>query len=100
VIRDVLHRLTDRFPLHVVVWPVRVQGETSGAEVAAAIEGFNALVPGGAIARPDIIIVARGGGSIEDLWGCPARTASLSAARKAASRPSSMSSRRMVPAPP
>lgn len=69
VIRDVLHRIADRFPLHVIVWPVRVQGETCGDEVAAAIAGFNALEPGGPIARPDLIIVARGGGSIEDLWG-------------------------------
>ena len=69
VIRDVLHRISERFPLHVIVWPVRVQGETSGNEVAAAINGFNALTPGGAVARPDLIIVARGGGSIEDLWG-------------------------------
>ncbi|WP_237152289.1 exodeoxyribonuclease VII large subunit [Oryzibacter oryziterrae] len=69
VIRDILHRLTDRFPVHVLVWPVRVQGETCGAEVAAGIAGFNALPEGGAIPRPDIIIVARGGGSLEDLWG-------------------------------
>jgi exodeoxyribonuclease VII large subunit len=69
VIRDVLHRIADRYPLHVVVWPVRVQGETCGAEVAAAIAGFNALKPGGPLARPDLLIVARGGGSIEDLWG-------------------------------
>ncbi|WP_342359153.1 exodeoxyribonuclease VII large subunit [Terrarubrum flagellatum] len=69
VIRDILHRLSDRFPRHVLVWPVRVQGETSAAEVAAAIRGFNALAPGGALPRPDILIVARGGGSIEDLWG-------------------------------
>lgn len=69
VIRDILHRIADRFPLHVVVWPVRVQGETSGAEVCAAIQGFNALDHGGPIARPDLIIVARGGGSLEDLWG-------------------------------
>ncbi len=68
VIRDILHRLADRFPVHVLVWPVRVQGETSAAEVAQAIRGFNALPPGGAIARPDVIIVARGGGSLEDLW--------------------------------
>ncbi len=68
VIRDILHRLSDRFPVHVLVWPVRVQGETSAAEVAQAIRGFNALAPGGAIARPDLIIVARGGGSLEDLW--------------------------------
>ena len=69
VIRDILHRLTDRFPVHVLVWPVRVQGETSAAEVAQAIRGFNALTPGGRLPRPDIIIVARGGGSLEDLWG-------------------------------
>ncbi len=69
VIRDILHRLEDRFPRPVVVWPVRVQGETCGAEVAAAIAGLNALPAGGAIPRPEIIIVARGGGSLEDLWG-------------------------------
>ncbi|MET1413871.1 exodeoxyribonuclease VII large subunit [Roseibium sp. HPY-6] len=69
VIRDILHRIADRFPLHVLVWPVRVQGETSGAEVANGIRGFNALEPGGHIPRPDLVIVARGGGSIEDLWG-------------------------------
>jgi exodeoxyribonuclease VII large subunit len=68
VIRDILHRLADRFPVHVVVWPVRVQGETSAAEVSAAIAGFNALPNDGPIARPDVIIVARGGGSLEDLW--------------------------------
>ncbi|HEY9214920.1 MAG TPA: exodeoxyribonuclease VII large subunit, partial [Ancylobacter sp.] len=69
VIRDILHRLADRFPRHVLVWPVRVQGETSGAEVAAAIRGFNALPIGGPIPRPDVLIVARGGGSLEDLLG-------------------------------
>jgi len=69
VIRDILHRLSDRFPRHVLVWPVRVQGETAGAEVAAAIAGFNAMKEGGEIPRPDILIVARGGGSLEDLWG-------------------------------
>lgn len=67
VIRDILHRLEDRFPRRVLVWPVRVQGETSAAEVANAIAGFNALPPGGRIPRPDVIIVARGGGSLEDL---------------------------------
>jgi exodeoxyribonuclease VII large subunit len=68
VIRDILHRLTDRFPAHVLVWPVRVQGETSAREVADAIAGFNALGPNDAIPRPDVLIVARGGGSLEDLW--------------------------------
>jgi len=69
VIRDILHRLADRFPVHVLVWPVRVQGETSAAEVARAIIGFNALPPDGPIPQPDLLIVARGGGSLEDLWG-------------------------------
>jgi exodeoxyribonuclease VII large subunit len=63
VIRDILHRLNDRFPRHVIVWPVRVQGETAAAEVAAAIRGFNAMPR-----KPDLLIVARGGGSLEDLW--------------------------------
>ncbi|MBM6592708.1 exodeoxyribonuclease VII large subunit [Microvirga pudoricolor] len=69
VIRDILHRLDDRFPRQVLVWPVRVQGDTCAAEVAAAIRGFNAMKPDGPIPRPDVLIVARGGGSIEDLWG-------------------------------
>ncbi len=69
VIRDILHRLSDRFPTRVIVWPVRVQGETSAAEVAAAITGFNAFAEGGKFPRPDLLIVARGGGSLEDLWG-------------------------------
>ncbi|WP_339851355.1 exodeoxyribonuclease VII large subunit [Roseovarius nubinhibens] len=69
VIRDILHRLRDRFPRKVLIWPVAVQGQSSAAEVARAIAGFNALTPGGALPRPDLIIVARGGGSIEDLWG-------------------------------
>ncbi len=68
VIRDILHRLADRFPRRVLVWPVKVQGETAAAEVAAAIAGFNALPQGSALPRPDLIIVARGGGSLEDLW--------------------------------
>jgi exodeoxyribonuclease VII large subunit len=68
VIRDILHRITDRFPLHVVVWPVKVQGEGSGEEIAAAIRGFNAVAPGSPMPRPDVLIVARGGGSLEDLW--------------------------------
>ncbi|WP_373353863.1 exodeoxyribonuclease VII large subunit [Pseudoroseicyclus sp. CXY001] len=69
VIRDILHRLHDRFPRHVLLWPVVVQGAASAPEVVRAIEGFNALQPGGPIPRPDVLIVARGGGSVEDLWG-------------------------------
>ncbi|MBZ0217228.1 MAG: exodeoxyribonuclease VII large subunit, partial [Fimbriimonadaceae bacterium] len=69
VIRDILHRLSDRFPRRVLVWPVRVQGESSAAEVAEGIAGFNALDAGGEVPRPDLLIVARGGGSLEDLWG-------------------------------
>jgi exodeoxyribonuclease VII large subunit len=69
VIRDILHRLRDRFPRHVLIWPVAVQGANCAPEVARAIRGFNALMPGGPIPRPDLIIVARGGGSLEDLWG-------------------------------
>ncbi|QPF85965.1 exodeoxyribonuclease VII large subunit [Bradyrhizobium genosp. L] len=68
VIRDILHRLEDRFPRRVLVWPVKVQGEGSAEQVAAAIRGFNALPEGGKIPRPDLLIVARGGGSLEDLW--------------------------------
>ena len=69
VIRDIIHRIKDRFPLTIIVWPVRVQGETCGAEVTAAVAGFNALPVGGPVRRPDVLIVARGGGSLEDLWG-------------------------------
>jgi exodeoxyribonuclease VII large subunit len=69
VIRDMLAGFAERFPARVLLWPVRVQGETCAAEVAAAIEGFNALPEAGAIPRPDVLIVARGGGSLEDLWG-------------------------------
>jgi len=68
VIRDILHRLADRFPRRVIVWPVRVQGEGSAEEVAAAIRGFNTLPEKGPLPRPDLLIVARGGGSLEDLW--------------------------------
>jgi len=67
VIRDIIHRLTDRFPRHVLVWPVAVQGETCATEVAAAIDGFNHLPE--KFPKPDVLIVARGGGSLEDLWG-------------------------------
>ncbi|HWU91678.1 MAG TPA: exodeoxyribonuclease VII large subunit [Sphingomicrobium sp.] len=68
VIRDILHRLADRCPTQVVLWPVPVQGEGAAAKVAAAIRGFAAIEAGGDVPRPDLIIVARGGGSIEDLW--------------------------------
>ena len=68
VIRDILHRLEDRFPSHVIVWPVQVQGESAAAQIAAAIRGFDAIAAGSPVARPDLVIVARGGGSIEDLW--------------------------------
>jgi exodeoxyribonuclease VII large subunit len=67
VIRDILHRLAERFPRHVLLWPVAVQGEGAAAQIAAAIEGFNRLLAGGAVPRPDLLIVARGGGSLEDL---------------------------------
>lgn len=69
VIRDILHRLRDRFPRKVLIWPVAVQGAACAPEVARAINGFNRMTPGGNIPRPDLIIVARGGGSVEDLWG-------------------------------
>lgn len=68
VIRDILHRIRDRWPCQVVVWPVVVQGDAAAAQVSAAIRGFCALDPAGPIARPDVLIVARGGGSVEDLW--------------------------------
>mgnify|MGYP001248152793 CR=1 FL=1 len=69
VIRDILHRLRERFPRKVLIWPVAVQGQRCAPDVVHAIEGFNALSPGGALPRPDLLIVARGGGSVEDLWG-------------------------------
>ena len=68
VIRDILHRLEDRFPRRVLLWPVRVQGESAAGEIVGAIEGFNAIRGDSGIPRPDLLIVARGGGSIEDLW--------------------------------
>ncbi len=68
VIRDILHRLADRFPRRVLLWPVLVQGEGAAEQIAAAIEGFNRLAPDGPVPRPDLLIVARGGGSLEDLW--------------------------------
>lgn len=69
VIRDILHRLRDRFPRKVLIWPVAVQGDKCAPEVVRGIDGFNKFTPGGALPRPDLIIVARGGGSLEDLWG-------------------------------
>ena len=68
VIRDILHRIRERWPCRVVVWPVVVQGEQAAAQVCAAIRGFDALTAEGAIPRPDVLIIARGGGSVEDLW--------------------------------
>lgn len=68
VIRDILHRLSDRFPRRVLVWPVLVQGDTAAEQVAAAIRGFNSFPSDGEMPRPDVLIVARGGGSLEDLW--------------------------------
>ena len=67
-IRDILHRLSDRFPVRVLIWPVRVQGESSATEIIGAIEGFNNIDGNSLIDRPDVIILARGGGSVEDLW--------------------------------
>ncbi len=68
VIRDILHRIRDRWPCQVLVWPCVVQGDAAAGQVSAAIRGFNAIQPGGPVPRPDILIVARGGGSVEDLW--------------------------------
>ena len=68
VIRDILHRLADRCPTQVIVWPVLVQGDGAAAQVANAVRGFDAIAPGGPVQRPDLVIIARGGGSIEDLW--------------------------------
>ncbi len=68
VIRDILHRIAERWPCRVIVWPVVVQGDAACGQVGAAIRGFDAMTPGGPIPRPDLLIVARGGGSVEDLW--------------------------------
>ena len=65
VIKDIIHRIRERFPTRIIIWPVSVQGENSGNEIAEAIEGFNNLEE---VNKPRVIIVARGGGSIEDLW--------------------------------
>ena len=67
VIRDIIHRIEDRFPAHLLVWPVRVQGQGAAEEIAAAIDGFNAVPANGPFKRPDLLIIARGGGSLEDL---------------------------------
>ena len=82
MIRDMLHGFEERFPTRVLVWPVRVQGETCAAEVAAAIRGFNAIAPG-PVQRPDVLIVARGGGSLEDLLGFKRRSGGRAAAESA-----------------
>lgn len=68
VIRDIIHRVTDRFPSRIIVWPAQVQGEGAAMQIASAIKGFNSLLPNGSVPRPDVLIVARGGGSLEDLW--------------------------------
>lgn len=68
VIRDIIHRVRDRFPSRIIIWPSPVQGEGAAEKIAAAVRGFNALPRNGAIPRPDVLIVARGGGSLEDLW--------------------------------
>ncbi len=83
VIRDILHRLSERFPRHVLLWPVLVQGEACACQVSAAIDGFNALPEDGPVPRPDLLIVARGGGSIEDLWGFNEEEVVRAAARSA-----------------
>ena len=68
VIRDILHRISERWPCRVIVWPCVVQGDAAAGQVAAAVRGFDAMTPDGPIPRPDVVIVARGGGSVEDLW--------------------------------
>lgn len=68
VIRDILNRLEDRFPRNVLLWPVPVQGDGAAKKIAEAIEGFNSIPLDGAISKPDVLIIARGGGSLEDLW--------------------------------
>jgi exodeoxyribonuclease VII large subunit len=83
VIRDILHRIRDRWPCRVVVWPVVVQGDQAAAQVCAAIKGFNEIAPGGGRPRPDVIIVARGGGSVEDLWAFNDETLARTAAASA-----------------
>src|SRR5204862_357594 len=70
VIRDILHRLADRFPRRVLLWPVAVQGEGAAAQIAAAIQGFNRLVAGGPVSRPDLLIIARGGGAAAARGAC------------------------------
>jgi len=83
VVRDILHRIADRFPRHVLVWPVLVQGDGAAAQIVKAIDGFNALEPGGPVPRPELLIVARGGGSLEDLWSFNEEAVVRAAARSA-----------------
>ena len=83
VIRDILHRLADRFPRRVLLWPVAVQGEGAAAQIAAAIDGFNRIAAGAPIPRPDLLIVARGGGSLEDLMAFNEEIVVRAAARSA-----------------
>ena len=68
VIRDIMHRINDRFPTRIIMWPVLVQGNGAADQIVNAIAGFNRLKPDGPVPRPDVLIVARGGGSLEDLW--------------------------------
>ena len=68
VIRDIIHRIRDRFPCHIILWPTPVQGDGAAEKIAEAIRGFNKLTLSSPVKRPDVIIVARGGGSLEDLW--------------------------------
>lgn len=81
VIRDILHRLENRFPRRVLVWPVPVQGSEAAARIAAAIDGFDRLAAGPPLPRPDVLIVARGGGSLEDLWAFNEESVVRAAAR-------------------
>ncbi|MBR1648261.1 MAG: exodeoxyribonuclease VII large subunit [Alphaproteobacteria bacterium] len=68
VIRDIIHRVSDRFPCRIIVWPTLVQGDGAAEQIGEAIKGFNSLKENSSIPRPDVLIVARGGGSLEDLW--------------------------------
>ena len=81
VIKDILHRLSDRLPTNVIIWPALVQGEGAAEQISLAIDGFNKINPEGSINKPDLIIIARGGGSLEDLWAFNEETVVRSAAR-------------------